>query len=714
MPEHRSFADDVRGRSPQQLRALLLIRPDLAAPAPPDLSALAARAATRSSVQRALEALTADRLQVLEAFLTGQQVSDDPATTEIVEDLWGRGLLWRSGSDLVPIRAAAEVVMFPARLGPRWADLTERPLPEGLLDLTRGLSDSARKALDQLANRHPIAYAESTAAWDALREIIDAGLAFQRDNGQVVLPLEVGLAVRGEAAGPPARPPTPTGTARPSGDVDSAAGLAGITLARHVEALGDLWRVDPPPVMRKGGLSVREQRALEAELGLDGDETAFVAEMACAAGLFASDGDVDPHWRPTQRYDEWIESDPAHRWAALANAWWTTTRAPSLVGTRGSNGTINLLGPDVQWPMMHRRRHDVLAVLTELDGVPTAAELDALLHWHRPLRLPPVAPTQAAVVIREAEWLGLTVGLQPTPAGHALTTGAVEAATLVPLLPALVDTVFIQGDLTAIAPGPLTDDLHRLMHLAADVESRGGATVFRFSAGSVSVALDSGISAAVLRAHLESASPSPLPQPLTYLIDDAARRHGRTLVGGASSYVRSDDEGALAALVADGALAHLALRLIAPTVAVASVPPTYLLEALRTAGHGALAESPEGVAVAVNADRRRAPTPRTPAPVETAALDPERVDDLVDRLVAAAAGVPVPVSADDDPAVLLAALQDAAADGLPVWIGYVDGAGDLRRSLFRPTDVTGGRVIGTVGQDRRTFSVHRITAVSPA
>ncbi|GAB3588184.1 helicase-associated domain-containing protein [Calidifontibacter terrae] len=713
MSEHRSFADDVRSRSPQQLAALLLARPDLITPPPTDLSALAARAATRSSVQRALETLTADRLQVLEALLAGQAVADDAATNAVLDDLWTRGLLWRNRGGLTPVRATTEVIMFPARLGPRWSDLTERPQPADLGAIIDRLSEPARLALLQLATRHPVAYAGSDSASDALRELIDAGLTFRRDQQQVVLPLEVGLAVRGDA-GPMMQPPTATGTARPSADVDAAAGLAGLTLARHVEALGDLWATDPPPVMRKGGLSVREQRALEAELGLDPAETAFVTEIACAAGLFASDAEIDPHWRPTPRHDEWLEMAPAGRWATLVNAWWMTTRAPSLVGTRGSTGTINLLGPDAQWPMLHRRRHDVLGVLVELDGVPTAAELDALLHWHRPLRLPPGAPTQSGVVIREAEWLGLAIGNQLSQVGRILAGGLVDAASVEPLLPTLVDRVFIQGDLTAIAPGPLTDELHRLMHRAADVESRGGATVFRFSAGSLSTALDGGASPTELRAALTAASPSPLPQPLTYLIDEAAGRHGKTLVGGSSSYVRSDDTGALAALVADSELAHLGLRLLAPTVAVTSVPPTYLLDALRKAGHSALAESAEGVAIAVAAHQKRAPTPRVVPPTETTALDPERVREMAERLVTADATAPRVMSADDDPSVLLGALQDAAADGLPVWIGYVDASGDLRRSLFRPARVDGGRVVGTVGEDRRTFSVHRITTVSPA
>ena len=65
----RSLADDIRGRDDRQLVALVLARPDLARPAPADLTSLAARASTRASVQRAVDALDAGRLQVLEALV---------------------------------------------------------------------------------------------------------------------------------------------------------------------------------------------------------------------------------------------------------------------------------------------------------------------------------------------------------------------------------------------------------------------------------------------------------------------------------------------------------------------------------------------------------------------------------------------------------------------------------------------------------------------
>jgi len=64
-PVLRSLADDLRARSDAELADVLIARPDLARPAPADLTSLAARAVTQASVQRAIESLNRAQLQVL-------------------------------------------------------------------------------------------------------------------------------------------------------------------------------------------------------------------------------------------------------------------------------------------------------------------------------------------------------------------------------------------------------------------------------------------------------------------------------------------------------------------------------------------------------------------------------------------------------------------------------------------------------------------------
>ena len=69
--------------------------------------------------------------------------------------------------------------------------------------------------------------------------------------------------------------------------------------------------------------------------------------------------------------------------------------------------------------------------------------------------------------------------------------------------------MLLQADLTAVAPGPLEPDLARRLQVAADVESRGGATVYRFTAQSVRRALDLGWTAAELHAFVDGCLAHP-------------------------------------------------------------------------------------------------------------------------------------------------------------------------------------------------------------
>ncbi|WP_210635980.1 helicase-associated domain-containing protein [Streptomyces sp. GESEQ-13] len=316
-----------------------------------------------------------------------------------------------------------------------------------------------------------------------------------------------------------------------------------------------------------------------------------------------------------------------------------------------------------------------------------------------------------------------------SPAEQA-TAAAAAARLLEPLLPEPLDHVLLQADLTAVAPGPLERPLADVLGVLADVESKGGATVYRFTPASVRRALDAGQSAADLHAFLAAHSRTPVPQPLTYLIDDVARRHGHLRVGAASSYVRCDDDAVLNEILADKRAAGLGLRRLAPTVLAARTDPAALLEGLRAMGFAPAAESAEGDVLIARADAYRTP-PRTPpepvpdgppVPDDTllaAAIRAVRAGDLAStaprKPVGGEAGDVAPgqlprTSAADT----LATLQAAVLTNETLWIGYVNAEGAASQRVIAPIRVEGGFVTAYdhTADEVRTYPLHRITGVA--
>ncbi|QNP71982.1 helicase-associated domain-containing protein [Streptomyces roseirectus] len=314
------------------------------------------------------------------------------------------------------------------------------------------------------------------------------------------------------------------------------------------------------------------------------------------------------------------------------------------------------------------------------------------------------------------------------PAEQAVATAA-AARLLTPLLPEPLDHVLLQADLTAVAPGPLKRPLADTLDVLADVESKGGATVYRFTPASVRRALDAGRTASDLHAFLAAHSRTPVPQPLSYLIDDVARRHGHLRVGAASAYVRCDDDALLNEILADKRSGPLRLRRLAPTVLAAQADPASLLDVLRTMGYAPAAESPDGDVLIHRADAHRTP-PRTPpepvpdgppvpdATLLTAAVRAIRAGDLASTTPRK----PAPETSRNTPGELprttaadtLATVQAAVLTSEPLWIGYVNADGAASQRVIAPLRVEGGFVTAYdhTADEIRTYPLHRITGVA--
>jgi hypothetical protein len=406
-----------------------------------------------------------------------------------------------------------------------------------------------------------------------------------------------------------------------------------------------------------------------------------------------------------------------------------------LAGSKDGRGKVLApLGPDLARSLAPGVRRDVLDAMVEVP-VGTATTVDSVaagLRWRTPRLFGRLREDVLRWTVREAETFGLASGGSLSSFGRLLVNGKDDSAVdaLEALLPEPLDHVLLQADLTAVAPGPLTGELAQRMSLLADVESRGGATTYRFTDATIRRTLDLGWSAGEVLELLRTHSRTPVPQPLTYLVEDVARRHGRVRVGAASAYIRCDDEATLTEILADRRAATLRLRRLAPTVLAAQAPIDVVLATLRETGHAPAAEGAEGEIVVRRPDERRAPTPHRlptaskaptelPAAVLAVAVQAIRAGDrartAIKRLpdiAPATAGFSGPPSAHT--VDVLALLTEAVATGETVWIGYVDIHGQATQRLIEPEIVEGGYVeaFDRLRQERRRFAVHRITGAA--
>ncbi|MDQ1541140.1 MAG: hypothetical protein QOH29_1866 [Actinomycetota bacterium] len=652
---------------------------------------------------------------------------------------------------------------------------------EGLDALLAQAPAAAREIVDLLAAgpprigrvpaaRRPI---DVKSADSPVRWLLARALLVAIDDYTVVLPREVALHVRGGRAFVDVRleaPSAETRTHKPA-DVDATAAGQAFTIVRLVESLLERWSFDPPGVLRAGGLGVRELRRVARDLEVDERAAAVLIEVAHAAGLVAPDDAAGDSWLPTTGYDLWLARSVADRWVTLVSAWLTTTRVPAFAGRR-DNGTgvmggigveaatertipaANALGPDLDRALAPIVRREVLRnLITAPTGVaPTVDSITAMLRWSWPRRGGRLRDDLVSWSHEEAELLGVTGRGAASSFGRRIaalvvtdlegpTGGTVElraetgaadpsataAALLEPLLPKPLDHVLLQADLTAVAPGPLESELARELAMAADIESTGGATVFRFTESSIRRALDAGRSASDLHTMLATRSRTPVPQPLSYLIDDVARRHGRIRIGVAGAYLRCDDDAVLNEVLADRRVDSLRLRRLAPSVLVSPLAPERVAERLRELGYAPAAESADGVVLLRRPDARRAAArPRPPrrrpefaTPVESVVAIAVKAIRGGDRAATAARGSVVGNSTSDvlpqsATSETLAVLQDAVTAGRAVWIGYLNAQGQASNRIIEPQRLSGGYLTAFDYRrdEPRTFAVHRITGVA--
>ncbi|KUH66469.1 helicase-associated domain-containing protein, partial [Mycolicibacterium novocastrense] len=622
-----------------RLIRLLELRPDLTQPPPGSIAALAARAQARQSVKAATDDLDFLRLAVLDALLvlhadtTAVPVTKlleligdrapEAAVAEALDDLRDRGLVWGEAAVRVAGEAVAGLPWYPGQ-----ATVEDTAAnPQDIAARLEALDEAQSELLQKLLEGSPVGRtrdaAPGTPADRPVQRLLAAGLLRQVDADTVILPRLVGQVLRGELPGPvQLTEPDPVVSTTTAADADAVAAGAALDLLREVEVVLETLGATPVPELRSGGLGVRDVKRLTKATGIDERRLGLILEVTAGAGLISAgmpepepDAGDGPYWAPTVSSDRFVESPTAVKWHLLATTWLELPGRPSLIGKRGPDGKPYAALSDSLFstaaPLDRRLLLEVLASLPPGAGA-DAGEASRAMIWRRPRWAVRLQPGPVGDLLTEAHALGLVGrGALATPARALVTDASPDdvVKAMDKVLPAPIDHFLLQADLTVVVPGPLQRDLAEQLAAVASVESAGAAMVYRVSEPSIRRALDTGRTAGELHAFFGRHSKTPVPQGLTYLVDDVARRHGQLRVGMAASFVRCEDAALLAQAVGAPATESLEMRLLAPTVAVSQAPIADVLAALRQAGFAPAAEDSTGAIVDIRARGARVPAP---------------------------------------------------------------------------------------------------------
>jgi hypothetical protein len=730
--EIRSYADYLRGLDDAALISMFSHRPDLVTPVPPDMASLAVRASSAPSLARAVDALNKWQLQVLEVCAILPEPfseKDVTALTEksalfVIPGLVERGLLYADKDGLRTPTTLKEV------LGNEIAGLGPASMSKLKLKKLDEVPAPSKKVLDAMVWGPPRgSIADIKKPSVGVQWLLEEGFLIPFNQQTVVLPREVAIYLRGNKVHRELETsqPSVTGSKRDMRNVQSAAIANITTFLRWTEEVLNFWAQEPATALRSGGLGVRDLKELSLHLGVDESCTAFVAEVAYLSGLLTID--PDDKILPTHQFDIWLTQNASAKWQLLASAWLSTSRVSGLVGKEGSKN-VAPLGPELDRSSAATTRRLTLTLLQENSQI--AVDIDSLFAaatWLAPAkRAGGLQKDYILWAMREAEWLGITgQGVLSSYGADFLTGG--DSTSVDTDLPKAVDHILIQSDNTAIAPGPLEHEVAQELALIADVESRGGATVFRFSEGSIRRGLDHGRTGEEISKFLAKTSKTPMPQPLEYLIADVAKKHGKLRVGNTASFIRCEDSALITQIMGDKRLDVLGLRKIAPEVLICGHDATEAMNILRSCGYLPAAEDSRGLLLSgprIQRAQTKARPPRIIGEYERpdeiqieGALRALRTGEKSSRKqstmrnIATEALGSLPRSTANETLELLSDyLQNQPAKSLS--IGYADNNGLVSHRIIDPLKLSAGSLVARdhATGEVQTFRIARITGVA--
>ncbi|MCR2812869.1 helicase-associated domain-containing protein [Microbacterium sp. zg.Y1084] len=406
-----------------------------------------------------------------------------------------------------------------------WADFFDAA--EALQDapaLTRALASLPRPLAEALA-----AVADGGTAPEPARSALTTRALVAPDGSAYPA---VAAAVATMAPVAPAAPEPAAGAT----ESDAAAAERAFTAAATLAEILQLALTSPLARIGSGALGASERRRL-LEAGIV-DDPATADELVAVAATTGLAAPTGKEWLVTADGLQWLQAGSVARWDEVA-----------------------------------RRLRDALPAGLRADGAGWIAVGD----WPRAYPFDPSWPERAEQwrsLLHRWAMVGADGHSVPWAAGLA-AGGDADLEALRALLPPEVDKVFLQNDLTAIAPGPLAPHLDLRLRTMALRESRAQASSYRFTPESIGAAITLGETAESMRAFLTELSLTGLPQPLAYEIERTAARHGLVKVVDDPSgltLVRSDDPAVLDTLAVDQALRSLGLMRHAEGLASRSNP----------------------------------------------------------------------------------------------------------------------------------------------
>lgn len=668
----QSLAAHLRTLTLEQLTSLVATRRDVTVePAPKSADQLAARLLHPSSMAGACALLTLPQLQAGEAAaalgdacttarlatLLGVP-ADDPDLAAALRRLTDLALIWPHADGFAAAHLRA-VWPHPLDLGPGAAELltTQNMIelrklakvygvpatglgkneliaalagwlaePENVRRLVAQAPADVRARLDTLARRPASPFdlrgIMLGSPGMALQWAAERGLVVASGWGAEEMPREVALALWKDYAAPfdPRAPALSVTPVEPEAAEREAAAAAVETLAAIIATVETISS-GPVPLLKTGGLGVREVRRITKSSGQDEDRTRLTIELLAAGGLTdASDAGL----AASVNYDDFAAAEPAAQLLDIIETWLTMPACPLAPADPTATSARVLYWDEEEEIVLTGLRALTLRMLA--DSVPEGQAADPgtladRLAWQSPVLTEPVDEDLRRYVTgiwREAHRLGLLAHGTATRLCRNLVIDDFDAAyrQAEAILPSTRSSAILQNDLTAVVTGTPSAALLALLDSAATPESRSGAWTWRFSPASIRAALDAGNDAADLLTRItEVAEDGRVPQTLVYLIDDVARRYGRVQVHPTGCCLRSDDETLLTEILNTRSLRTLHLVRLAPTVLASAKPQAETLAALRAAGHAPAALRTDGSpAIEIPQRHHAAPPPSRPDP----------------------------------------------------------------------------------------------------